>query len=320
MMEMEKPTVICDNISADGRYAKFIVKPLEKGFGQTLGNSLRRILLSSLPGAAAIAIRIPGVPHEFSTIKGVKEDVNEIILNIKSIVFKTISTNESFMQSLYIRKSGAGEVTARDIIEDAEVEVLNPDQHICTLDNTANLDLEILVGRGRGYVSADNNKQRLIKESVDYIAVDSLYTPTKRVNYTVEQTRVGQSIDFEMLTLEVETNGGFSAKEITSLAAKILNEHVSLFVELSETMSGLNVLQSKVEDGSNKSLDQSIDVLELSARPLNSLKRSNILTINELLKYSEDDLLKFRSLGKKSVDDIIEKLNSLGLSLKNNEE
>lgn len=316
MMEIEKPKITCEETD-DGKFAKFVVEPLERGYGLTLGNALRRTLLSALPGAAPIAIRINGVQHEFSTIKGVKEDVIDIVLNIKSMAIKTVSLDENFTTTLYIKKYSAGEVKASDIEPNPEVEILNPDLHICTMED-ATFEMEIMIGRGRGYVPVDINKTRI--SDIGWIAVDSIYTPVKKVNYSVENARVGQKMDYDKLTIEVETNGTLSAREVTSLSAKVIQDHTQLFVDLVESMKGLSVLKTRQEDKQQKVLEMSIDDMELSVRSYNCLKRAGINTIEDLTKKSKDDMLKVRNLGLKSLDEVIKKLESYGLGLRNDEE
>ncbi|MBQ3494519.1 MAG: DNA-directed RNA polymerase subunit alpha [Clostridia bacterium] len=317
MMEIEKPRITCEETEG-GSYARFIVEPLEKGFGITLGNCMRRTLLGSLPGAAPIAIRIAGVPHEFSTVQGVSEDVVDIVLNIKTLAVKTDNKDRDFTTILRINHKGAGNITAADFEPNDEVEILNPELHICTADVDADFHLEVLIGRGRGYVPNVMNKERI--DTLDYIAIDSIYSPVKRVNYSVESTRVGQSIDFDKLTLEVETNGTISSRDIVALAGKIVNEHVSLFVDLCEEMSGLNVLVSKEEDQQVKVLEMPIEDMDLSVRSYNCLKRANINTVEDLIKKSKGDMLKVRNLGLKSIEEVVAKLESYGLSLRNDEE
>ena len=316
MMEIEKPKITCEETD-NGKYAKFVVEPLERGYGLTLGNAMRRTLLSALPGAAPIAIRIAGVQHEFSTIKGVTEDVIDIVLNIKSLAVKTTSLDPNFTTILYIKKYTAGEVKASDIQANAEVEILNPDLHICTMED-ASFEMEILIGRGRGYVPADINKTRI--EDAGYIAVDAIYTPVKKVNYNVENARVGQSMNYDKLTIEVETNGTLSAREVTSLSAKIIQDHTQLFVELVESMQGLNVLKTREEDKQQRVLEMSIEDMELSVRSFNCLKRAGINTVEDLTKKSKEDMLKVRNLGLKSLEEVIKKLEGYGLGLRNDEE
>ena len=316
MMEIETPKIEVEE-SEDKCYAKIVADPLEKGFGLTLGNALRRTLLSSLPGAAAQGIKFAtGVKHEFSTVPGVKEDVTDIILNIKGIAFKTTGTEDDFKKVLRLYKEGPAVVTAGDIADDAEVEVLNKDAYICTIDNGGVIDMEITIGRGRGYKGAEHNKT----DEIDYIPVDSIYTPVKKVSYNVESTRVGQNTDYDKLTREVWTNGAFSGKEIVSLAAKILDEHISIFAELSDVMKGTSILVQAKQDMGRQIREMSIEDMDLSVRSYNCLKRANIHTIDDLTKKTEDDMLKVRNLGKKSLDEVIYKLSTYGLSLKEKED
>lgn len=317
MMEMEKPRITCEETEG-GSYARFIIEPLEKGYGTTLGNAMRRTLLSSLPGAAPIAIRISGVMHEFSTVPGVVEDVVDIILNLKYLAVKTDSLDKNFTTTLYIKKKGAGEIKASDFEPNSDVEILNPDLHVCTCDADANFEMEILIGRGRGYVPNNLNKDRL--PSADFIAMDSLFSPIHKVNYEVESTRVGQSIDFDKLTLEVETNGTVSAREIVSLAGKIINEHVNLFIELCDNISDMQIMVSKEEDEQVKVLELPIEEMDLSVRSYNCLKRANINTVDDLIKKSKSDMLKVRNLGLKSIEEVVAKLQTYGLGLRNDEE
>lgn len=318
MMEIDMPKIEVEE-SEDRSYAKVIVSPLEKSFGLTLGNCLRRTLLSALPGAAAQGIKFApelGVKHEFSTIAGVREDVPEIILNIKCVAFKTVSTDDNFKKIVKLYKVGPCTVTAGDIEQDAEVEVLNKDAYVCTIDEGGVLDMEITVGRGRGYKGADHNK----KDEIDYIAVDSIYSPAKKVSYAVESTRKGeQSADYDKLTLEVWTNGAFSGREIVSLAAKLVEEHMHVFTSLSDSAFG-GFLKAPTEDPMPKILEMSIEEMDLSIRSYNCLKRANIHTVEDLTKKTEDDMLKVRNLGKKSLDEIIHKLESYGLHLKEQED
>ena len=317
MMEMEKPRITCEETEG-GSYARFIIEPLEKGYGTTLGNAMRRTLLSSLPGAAPIAIRISGVMHEFSTVPGVVEDVVDIILNLKYLAVKTDSLDKNFTTTLYIKKKGAGEIKASDFEPNSDVEILNPDLHVCTCDADANFEMEVLIGRGRGYVPNNLNKDRL--PSADFIAMDSLFSPIHKVNYEVESTRVGQSIDFDKLTLEVETNGTVSAREIVSLAGKIINEHVNLFIELCDNISDMQIMVSKEEDEQVKVLELPIEEMDLSVRSYNCLKRANINTVDDLIKKSKSDMLKVRNLGLKSIEEVVAKLQTYGLGLRNDEE
>lgn len=317
MIEIKKPKIsVTEN--EIGSEAKLVIEPLERGYGHTLGNALRRLLLSSLPGAAAIGIRIDGVDHEFSTIPGVREDVTEIILNLKGVAFKTTSQDREFRKVLTLSKSDAGVVTAGDIESDAEIEVQNPDHYICTLSAGAKLNMEITIGKGRGYVSADNNK--ISKAPIGYIPIDAIFTPVVKANYTVESTRVEQSIDFDKLTLDVTTNGTFSARQVVSLAAKILEDHTKLFVELDATIGNLKTIVTPEGSGSGKILEKNIEELELTVRSYNCLKRATIHTVQDLIAKTEDDMLKVRNLGQKSLDEIKKKLEDLGLSLRNRDE
>ena len=317
MMEIEKPRITCEETEG-GSYARFIVEPLERGFGITLGNCMRRTLLGSLPGAAPIAIRINGVPHEFSTVPGISEDVVDIVLNIKCLAVKTDNKDRDFTTILRINHKGAGEITAADFEPNDEVEILNPELHICTADSDANFQLDVLIGRGRGYVPNVINKERI--DTLEYIAIDSIYSPVKKVNYSVESTRVGHSIDFDKLTLEVETNGTIAAREIVSLAGKIIQEHIALFVDLCDEMSGMNILVSKEEDEQTKVLEMPIEEMDLSVRSYNCLKRANINTVDDLIKKSKSDMLKVRNLGLKSIEEVVAKLESYGLSLRTDED
>ena len=317
MIQIEKPRVVVEE-KENGSIAKFVVEPLEKGFGITLGNCLRRTLLGSMPGAAAIAIKIDGIQHEFSSIPGVTEDVTDIILNLKNLAVKTSVLDEDFTTTLYLRKKGAGVIYASDIEVNDQVEILNPDLKICTLDDDADLNMEIIIGRGRGYVPASKNKKE--EYPIGCIAIDSIFTPIKAVNYNVESTRVGQSIDYDKLTLEVQTNGTMSAKEIISLAAKIVQDHIQLFVDLVDFMGDVNILVSHEEDKPVKVMEMSIEDMDLSVRSYNCLKRANINTIEDLTRKSKDDMLKVRNLGLKSLEEVINKLESMGLSLRNDEE
>ena len=312
MIEIEKPRISIAEISDDGTYGKFIVEPLERGFGNTLGNSLRRILLSSLPGVAAKSIKIDGVLHEFSTIPGVKEDVTEIVLNVKGILAK-LNCNEA--KTVEIHAKGPCEVTSGTIIHDDDVEILNSDWHIATLGPDATLDMEITLDKGRGYVSADRNKAFLTDNVIGVLAVDSIYTPVLKVNYTVENTRVGQITDFDKLSLEVWTNGVVLAEEAVSIASKILIEHFNLFLGLSEIAEKTSVMVEPESSNATRNLDVTIDELELSVRSYNCLKRAGINTVKDLTSKTEDEMIKVRNLGRKSLDEVIEKLNSMGLDL-----
>lgn len=314
MMEMRSPR-ITPTPNESGNYCKFVVEPLERGFGTTVGNCLRRILLSALPGAAAVGIKIAGVEHEFSTIKGVKEEVTEIILNLKTVRFKAVSSLETAgKQECKLYANTVGTVTAGDIQCATGIEVMNPDQVICTLDEGAEIDMSIFVDCGRGYVPASQNKDS--HELIGYIPIDSIYTPVVKVNYAVESTRVEQSIDFDKLTLEVTTDGTTSAEEITSLAAKIMNDHLKLFVDLVENMKDVEILKANNGETGPKVLDMSVEDLDLSVRSYNCLKRANIHTVEDLTKRTEDDMLKVRNLGRKSLEEVVKKLEDLGLGLK----
>lgn len=317
MMEMEKPRITCEETEG-GSYARFIVEPLEKGYGITLGNAMRRTLLSSLPGVAPIAIRITGVMHEFSSVPGVTEDVVDIILNLKYLALKADNTDKDFTTTLHLKHKGAGDVKASDFDSNSDIEILNPELHICTCDSDAEFDLELFIGRGRGYVPNNINKEKL--PSADYIAMDSLFSPVKKVNYAVESTRVGQSIDFDKLTLEVETDGTITAREIVSLAGKIINEHVNLFIELCDNMCDMQIMVSKEEDEQVKVLEMPIEEMDLSVRSYNCLKRANINTVDDLTKKSKSDMLKVRNLGLKSIEEVVAKLQTYGLGLRNDEE
>ncbi|MBE5752550.1 MAG: DNA-directed RNA polymerase subunit alpha [Clostridiales bacterium] len=317
MIEMDMPKI--EVLENDDFYAKVVCEPLEKGFGLTIGNCLRRILLSALPGAAVEGIKFldGSVKHEFSAVEGIKEDVTEIILNLKALAMKTSIVDKDYEKVLHITKEGPAVVTGKDLNVDAEIEVINGDQYICTIDEGAKLDVELTVGRGRGYRPAKENKQPV----VDYIAIDSIYTPVQRVNYSVEPTRVGQAVDYDKLTLEVWTDGTFSGKDIISLAARIMQEHISLFVNLSEKIKGLdNILNKSEDDKQQQILKMLIEEMDLSVRSYNCLKRANIHTVEDLTKKTEDDMLKVRNLGRKSLDEVINKLASYGLALSKQEE
>lgn len=316
-MEMERPRISCEETN-NGAFARFVVEPLEKGYGITLGNALRRTLLSALPGSAGIAVRIAGVAHEFSTIRGVTEDVVDIILNLKGLALKCRDQSKDYVTYLHIRKTGAGEVTAKDFEENSEVEILNPDMHICTMDEGAVLDLDLMVGNGRGYVPNTENKNKF--NDIDYIAIDSLFSPVKRVNFNVESTRVGQSVNYDKLTLEVETNGTTPAREIVALASKIVMEHINLFVELCSQIANTDILVSREEDKQVKLLELPIEDMDLSVRSYNCLKRAGINTVEDLIKKSRSDMLKVKNLGIKSIDEVIAKLESYGLSLRKDED
>ena len=311
MIEIEKPKIECVEDPANGTYGKFTVEPLERGYGITLGNALRRIMLSSLPGTAATSIKIAGVQHEFSTIPGVKEDVTEIVLNVKSLITRLHNTDG--IKTVYIEAVGPCEVKAGDIKGDSEVEVLNPDLHIATLDAGATLNMELTLSHGRGYVSADRNKSA--QTAIGVIPVDSIYTPVYKVNYTVDNTRVGNMTDFDKLTLEVWTDGTISPRDAVSLGAKILCDHFSLFTDLSDAMGSKSTVVEKAEAQRDKVLELTIEELDLSVRSFNCLKRANINTVEDLISKTEDDMMKVRNLGRKSLEEVINKLAMMGLSL-----
>lgn len=316
MIEIEKPRVECFHVSDDNSYGKFVVEPLERGYGTTLGNSLRRILLSSLPGVAVNSVKIDGVLHEFSTIPGVVEDVTEIILNIKKLAIKLHSDGP---KTIYINHEGAGDICARDIKCDSDVEIINGDLHIAKLNEDAKLFMEIVIDRGRGYVSADRNKQ-LLQPVIGVIPVDSIYTPVTKVNYTVDNTRVGQITDYDKLILEVWTDGTIDPSDAVSLGAKILNEHLNLFIDLSESAKNAEIMIEKEERKKEKVLETTIEELDLSVRSYNCLKRAGINTVQDLTNRSENDMMKVRNLGHKSLEEVIAKLDSMGLALTTNED
>ena len=317
MIEIEKPRIEVVETAPEGTYGKFIVEPLERGFGTTLGNSLRRVLLSSLPGVAVTSVKVEGVLHEFSTIEGVKEDVTEIILNIKGLTAKIHGEGPKVV---YIEAEGEGEVLAGSIKCDSEVEILNPDMHIASMGEGARLFMEITIDKGRGYVTAERNKLNMAPV-IGVIPVDSIYTPVLKVNYTVENTRVGQITDYDKLSLEVWTNGTISAKEGVSLGAKVLNDHLNLFVDLSgETYAGDSIMVEKDDKGKEKVLEMTIEELDLSVRSFNCLKRASINIVEDLINKSEADMMKVRNLGRKSLEEVVNKLDSLGLSLRTEEE
>ncbi len=318
MIEIKKPQIITEE-RAEGSYAKFVMEPLEKGLGTTIGNALRRMLLSALPGTAAVGIKIEGVLHEFSTIPAVAEDVVEIILNIKGISFKSIGVIDNENKPVVrINKYTAGKVTAADIDCGIDVEVLNPNHHICTIDEGGRLEMEITIGSGRGYVTAEKNKDS--RMPIGYIPIDSIFTPVVSTNYVVEDTRVGQSLDYDKLTIELTTNGTVSAKEVISLASKILDDHAKLFVDLSSTVSEFNILVSQEDDTQQKVMEMIIEDLDLSVRSYNCLKRAGIHTVEDLIKKSESDMLKVRNLGQKSLEEVVKKLEDLNLALRNNDD
>ncbi len=318
MFEFEKPRIEIAEISEDNRYGRFVVEPLERGYGTTLGNSLRRIMLSSLPGSAVSYVKIKGVLHEFSSIPGVKEDVTEIIMNIKELAIKNNSSSNEPKQA-YIEYVGEGVVTAADIHVDSDIEILNPDLVIATLSGAeARFDMELTITKGRGYVGSDKNKKE--DTSIDVIAVDSIYTPVERVNLIVENTRVGQITDYDKLTLDVFTNGTLAPDEAVSLAAKVLSEHLSLFIDLSENAKSAEVMVEKEDNEKEKVLEMNIDELELSVRSFNCLKRAGINTVEELTSKTPEDMMKVRNLGRKSLEEVLNKLKELGLSLNNGDE
>ena len=310
MVEIQKPRIECIENVGEETYGKYVVEPLERGYGTTIGNSLRRILLSSLPGTAVTTVKIAGVQHEFSTIPGVKEDVTQIVLNIKGIIAKLYSEG---VKTVYIEASGEGVVTAGDIKADSDVEILNPEHHIATLGPDATLNMELTLSQGRGYVTADRNKNA--QTVIGVIPVDSVYTPVRKVNYTVENTRVGDATDYDKLTLEVWTNGTISARDAVSLGARILLDHFTLFTDLSETMGSKSTVVEKAETQRDKVLELTIEELDLSVRSFNCLKRANINTVEDLISKTEEEMMKVRNLGRKSLEEVINKLAMMGLSL-----
>lgn len=314
MIEIEKPTIECTT-GDDSNYGKFVVEPLERGYGTTLGNSLRRILLSSLPGVAVTSVKIDGILHEFSTIPGVKEDVTEIILNLKKLAIKLSGENT---KRVLINAIGPKEVTAADILGDADVEIFNPELHIATLEENATLIMEINMAKGRGYVSAEMNKDENTPISV--IPTDSIFTPVRKVNFTVENTRVGQVTDYDKLILEIWTDGSITPSEGVSIGAKIMQEHLNLFVELTDSAENMEIMVEKEENQKEKALEMTIEELELSVRSFNCLKRAAINTVEELTHRSEEDMMKVRNLGKKSLDEVKHKLDELGLGLRQSDE
>ena len=319
MFDFERPNIEVAEISEDRKYGKFVVEPLERGYGITLGNSLRRIMLSSLPGAAVSQVKIDGVLHEFSSIPGVKEDVTEIIMNIKSLAIRNNSTGNE-PKTAYIEFEGEGVVKASNIQVDQDIEILNPDLTIATLNGgkDSSLNMELTITKGRGYISADKNKSDDLPIGV--IAIDSIYTPVERVNLTVENTRVGQITDFDKLTLDVYTNGTLAPDEAVSLAAKVLSEHLCLFIDLSENARSAEIMIEKEDDEKEKALEMSIDELELSVRSYNCLKRAGINTVEELTNKTSEDMMKVRNLGRKSLEEVLAKLKELGLKLNPSDE
>ena len=317
MIEIEKPRIDTEELSSDGKYGRFVVEPLERGFGNTLGNSLRRVLLSSLEGVAVTSVKIDGVLHEFSTIPGVKEDVTEIVLNMKSLVAKLHSNGPKVVE---ISAEGPCEVTAESIKCDSEVEILNPELHIASLSDGASLNMEITLDKGRGYVPAEKNKLLAANEVIGVLPVDSIYTPVLKVNYTVDNTRVGQITDYDKLTLSVWTNGVLNAQEAVSLAAKVLTEHLNLFVNLSDRGFNTEIMVEKDDKGKEKVLEMTIEELDLSVRSFNCLKRAGINTVEDLISKSEEDMMKVRNLGRKSLEEVVFKLDTLGFSLRKEDE
>ncbi|MEN8907000.1 MAG: DNA-directed RNA polymerase subunit alpha [Clostridiales bacterium] len=315
MIEIEKPKIECVDNKGSSSYGKFVVEPLERGYGITLGNSIRRILLSSLPGVAVNSIKIDGVLHEFSTVPGVIEDVTEIILNIKEISIKYYGEGQKV---IYVDKEGEGPVTASDIKADSDVEILNKDLHICTLNGESRFYMELTISNGRGYVPADKNK--IPGQPIGIVPVDSIYTPVRKVNFNVENTRVGQVTDFDKLTLEVWTNGSISPDEAISLGAKVMSEHLNLFIDLSDQAKNTEIMIEKEETKKEKVLETTIEELDLSVRSYNCLKRAGINTVEDLTNRTEDDMMKVRNLGRKSLEEVLHKLSALELVLAQNEE
>jgi len=314
MIEIKKPRIECIETPQEESYGKYVVEPLERGYGTTLGNSLRRVLLSSLPGTAITAIKIAGIQHEFATIPGVKEDVTEIVLNVKSIIARLHSEGPKVV---YIEAAGEGEVTAGDIKVDGEVEILNPELHIATLGPAASLSMELTISHGRGYVTAEKNKSS--QAPIGTIPVDSIYTPVLKVNYTVENTRVGNQTDFDKLTIEVWTDKTITARDAVSLGAKILCDHFTIFTDLSETIRSRSTVVEKVETPRDKVLEMTIEELDLSVRSFNCLKRANINTVEDLVAKTQDEMIKVRNLGRKSLEEVEHKLAMMGLSLASEE-
>ncbi len=315
MIEFERPNIKCLEIDNDSNYAKFVCEPLERGYGITIGNSLRRILLSSLPGSAITSVKIDGVLHEFSTIPNVVEDVPEIVINLKNVRLK-LDQNEE--KTLRIDAKGPGEVKAGDIITDGTVEILNPDLHIATVSEGGTLKMELTADMGRGYNNAEKNKKP--DQAIGVLPIDSIYTPVKKVNYSVENTRVGQRVDYDKLTIEVWTDGSLKPYEALSLAAKVMTSHLDLFIDLSEAAKNTQVMVEKEENKKERVLEMSIEDLELSVRSFNCLKRANIATVEDLINKSEADMMKVRNLGKKSLDEVTNKLHALGLDFRKEEE
>ena len=317
MMQIEMPKITLEE-NDSYRTGKFVIEPLERGYGHTLGNALRRVLLSNLPGAAVVGILIEGVDHEFSTIKGFKEDVTELILNLKQLNLKANFSDDGLVKELHLTKTAPGAVYAKDIDIDPEIDILNPDLYLCMLDSGAKLEMTLFVGKGRGYVVAENLKDPT--RPIGYIPIDAIFTPVKFASYAVEPTRVGQSMDYDKLIINVKTDGSLSAKDVLSLAAKALEDHIKLFVALSDTISGLDILVSRSEDRQQKVLEMNIEEMDLSVRSYNCLKRAGIHTVADLTRKSEEDMLKVRNLGRKSLDEVIMKLHTFGLDLKASED
>ena len=315
MIEIEKPRIETLDMTPDGRYGRFTLEPLERGYGTTIGNGLRRTLLSSLQGVAVTSIKIDGIQHEFSTIPHVKEDVTEIVLNIKGLTAKLHSNSA---KTVYIEANGPCEVTGASIKADSEVEILNPELHIATLDEGAKLVMELTLDKGRGYVPSENNKTD--HTPIGVIPVDSIFNPVVKVDYSVDNTRVGQQTDYDRLTIEVWTNGVLTAKEAVSWSAKILTEHLKLFTDLSQDASNSEIMVEKVGDGKDKILEMTIEELDLSVRSFNCLKRANINTVEDLTEKTEEDMMKVRNLGRKSLEEVVAKLQSLGFTLKSDDE
>lgn len=315
MLEIEKPKIECAEMNEENNYARFVVEPLERGYGITLGNSLRRILLSSLPGAAVTSVKIDGVLHEFSTIPGVKEDVTDIILNLKGLCLKMYTDEEKVMR---IEAKGDTQVRAGDIIHDSDIEILNPDLHIATLSGNNRLFMELSVAKGRGYAPAEKNKKG--DHIIGVIPVDSVFTPVRKVNFTVENTRVGQRTDYDKLSLEIWTDGSIRPDEAASLSAKILGEHLRLFIGLTESVNDVEIMVEKEEEKKDKILEMTIEELDLSVRSYNCLKRAGINSVEELVQRNEEDMMKVRNLGKKSLEEVINKLKELGLSLRKDDD
>jgi len=313
MMEIEKPKITMEE-SADFRVGKFVIEPLDEGYGHTLGNALRRVLWSALPGAAVVGVQIEGVSHEFSTIKGIKEDVAEIILNLKELNIRANYADKNLKKVIRIERKNAGIVTAADIELDPEIEILNPELYICTMDEGGKLNIDMTVAKGRGYVVADKNKDK--SKPIGYIPIDAMFSPVRSVSYSVEATRVGQNIDYDKLNIDIKTDGSLSAKETLSLAAKAIEDHVKMFVSLTTSFSSMSILVSRDEGKAQKILEMRIEDMDLSVRSYNCLKRANINIIEDLTRRSEEDMLKVRNLGRKSLDEVISKLRGYGLELR----